>query len=105
MSKYSGKVRDELLSMKRKERQELRCDLIKELSVAKNKLVKAEDSLIKKLNKQIEETQEERCKILKEHKLLSFSVSYGECRTSILHTKIIEFDKQTDKEIKEILIS
>ena len=105
-AKYTAKVRSELLSMLRDERRQERCELCKALKKEGDELVKQHDKEIRELRVDLEELEADRSKILKNAKLYEFDgPRRGECATDVLHQKLIEFDKETDKNIKELLKS
>lgn len=110
-------VRKELLKMHGTERQSMRCtmahDLKKEADVLTktidftiDKLVKKNDLLndqIRETDKKLKETRADREKMLDEAKLNTMSRNYS-CSITELHPSLVEFDAESDRLRKEILL-
>ena len=113
MTKMSQKSRDDLVSMLHVERNALRCEIMKDLhseaKVIKDKFVStianARNS-IKCAEKEIETLKKERSLLLGKDKLLVFDeYDFGNsCSAYDLHPSLKEFDAETNRLKKEIIM-
>ena len=104
----SQKTRDELVQMNRNERAEERCIIMKRLNSNAKELTKLIDDAIRDSREEIKEFESDRFNILKYNMLLEV-VSYDErnhyrCSLSDTHPELAEFDKESNRQSKEILL-
>ncbi len=104
----SQKTRDELCSMNKAERAGERCVIMKRLNAEAKELTHGIDESIQIYRDKIKTCDTRRFDILKENQLLEV-VSYDErnhyrCSIADVHPKLAEFDKESNRQRKEILL-
>ena len=113
MVKISQKSRDELISMLRIERDAERCELMKELYVEAKVIKEPFDAKIdtlrgclKELETEISGELSKRSDALSEKQLLVFDSydRYSSCPTSDLHSRLKEFDAESNELKREIIL-
>ena len=97
MPKLAKWEKEELLMIYKKNRQVMRCAIVKELEEKANLLTRTLSFKIKKMQKETDE-------ILDQNNLLNISENsrYG-CPTSQLHSDLQKFDDKTDQGIRDII--
>ena len=113
MVKMSQKSRDELIEMLRVERSVLRCAISKELHVEAKPIRAQYDSDIKSLREligtheqSITSLEKERTDALSDADLLQFDEydRYNSCSASDLHSRLKEFDAESNELKREIIL-
>ena len=113
MTRISQKSRDDLVSMLDIERSGLRCDIMKELHAEADEIKFPFSAKMMSIQKEIdalcdkkEAVKAERTQALSESMLLVFDERdrYASCPISDLHPNLQEFDAETNRLKKEIIM-
>ena len=103
MVKLQKWEKQEVLGIYKQNRKNKRCEIVK-------KLINKRDVLTKDINKELKELTETKKalietkeKLLKEHKLFTFDVSVYGCPVDKLCEVLIQFDKETENNIQNII--
>lgn len=104
MIKLNKWEKTELLHIYKRERSDLRCLLTQSLKETADNLTDELNISIKTLRHQLQTLEKERDNILKENHLYDFdgTTNYT-CKISILHPLLVDFDKETNTEIRKII--
>ena len=112
--KISEKTRDSLLKMNSDERRDERCLVVKRLTVECKELTSAQDKEIGKLSakiKSLEElqtvAQKDKTAIIKKHRMTGVMnrTNYTNgCELDEQHPDLLEFDAESNKQRKKILL-